>query len=83
MTFGQALELLKSGKKVHREGWNGKGMWLCLIMPGNATHLGFDMQPCIAMKTANNVMQPGWLASQNDMLADDWIEGMPPLDNRS
>jgi hypothetical protein len=33
---------------------------------------GYDMQDCIGMKTADGVMQPGWLASQADMLADDW-----------
>lgn len=72
MNFGQALEALKLGSKVAREGWNGKGMWLTLIHPGNAMHLGFDMQPCIGMKTADNKMQPGWIASQADILAEDW-----------
>jgi hypothetical protein len=33
---------------------------------------GFEMQPCIGMKTAQGTMQPGWLASQADMLASDW-----------
>ena len=72
MNFGQAIEALKEGKKVARKGWNGKGMWLILISAGNAMFNGFDMQDCIGMKTANNVMQPGWLASQNDMLSEDW-----------
>jgi hypothetical protein len=72
MNFGQALEALKEGKRVSRTGWNGKGMWLCLIPAGNAMFKGFDMQDCIGMKTADNNMQPGWLASQADMLADDW-----------
>lgn len=74
MTFGDALMVLKRGGRVYRDGWNGKAMWLCLINPGNASHLGYDMQPCIGMKTAGNVMQPGWLASQADMLAEDWRE---------
>jgi hypothetical protein len=77
MNFGQALENLKSGHRVCREGWNGKDMWLTLIKAGNALHKSsagaFDMQDCIGMKTATNVMQPGWLASQNDMLAEDWV----------
>jgi len=76
MNFGDAIEALKRGERVARQGWNGKGMWLVLIHPGNAMHRSnggsFDMQPCIGMKTAANVMQPGWLASQADMLADDW-----------
>lgn len=33
LNFGQALELLKQGKKVARAGWNGKGMWLSLSGP--------------------------------------------------
>ena len=72
LNFGEALEALKNGEKVQRIGWNGKGMYITLIKAGNAMHDGFDMQDCIGMKTANNLMQPGWLASQNDMLAEDW-----------
>lgn len=76
MDFGEALKQLKAGKRVRRQGWNGKGMWLVLIRAGNAMHQSpagsFDMQDCIGMKTAQEVMQPGWLASQNDMLAEDW-----------
>ena len=72
MSFGFAIEKLKQGMRIARKGWNGKGMWLTLIRPGNAMHLGFEMQPCIGMKTANETMQPGWLASQADILADDW-----------
>ncbi len=74
--FGEAIKQLKNGNRVSRAGWNGKGMWLVLIHPGNACHKSsagcFDMQPCIGMKTAQGNMQPGWLASQNDMLAEDW-----------
>lgn len=76
LTFGDAIEALKAGRRVARKGWNGKGMWLVLIRAGNAMHItrhgSFDMQDCIGMKTATNVMQPGWLASQADMLAEDW-----------
>lgn len=64
-TFGEALEALKDGNKVCRSGWNGKGMWLYLF-----TFPGFD--PCIVMHTAGGTEQPGWLASQADMLASDW-----------
>jgi hypothetical protein len=72
MSFGQALDLLKLGSKISRLGWNGKRMWLVLIPAGNAMHFGYDMQDCIGMKTANDEMQPGWLASQADMLSNDW-----------
>ena len=74
--FSAALLHIKSGKRVARVGWNGKRMWLVLIDPGNAMHTSaagsFNMQPCIGMKTADGNMQPGWLASQADILADDW-----------
>ena len=72
MDFGKAIEELKAGSKVARKGWNGAGMYITLISAGNAMHQGYNMQDCIGMKTANNVMQPGWLASQPDMLSEDW-----------
>jgi len=79
MNFGQALEELKSGKLVQREGWNGKGMHIYLeqgrhlplaagIEKGTTRH--YD--PVICMYTAQKTHQPGWLASQADMLANDW-----------
>ena len=74
--FGWAIRMMKAGVRVRRAGWNGKGMWIVLILPGNAMHTsaagGFNMQPCIGMKTADDKMQPGWLASQADMLGTDW-----------
>jgi len=85
MNFGQAIDALKDGKKVCREGWNGKGMWLVLdhgtkgITPREGSVYakaglkpGTDINPHIDMLTATGEMQPGWLASQTDMLADDW-----------
>ncbi len=73
MSFGMAIEAMKDYRKVARQGWNGKGMWLMIIPVGNAACEGFPMQNCIGMKTVQDVMQPGWLASQADMLADDWF----------
>lgn len=78
MNFGQAIETLKVGEKVARAGWNGKGMWLNLVQawdyyPGNKhSALGTEKLPWIGMKTADNKFVP-WLASQTDMLADDWM----------
>lgn len=76
MTFGLALEALKMGEKVTRKGWNGKGRYLFLAH-------GEDIQSCIGikqkcadvicMKNAQDIVVFGWLASQTDMLADDWI----------
>ena len=85
MTFGAAIEALKLGQKVARVGWNGKGMWLILV-PGTPDvwpHEGTpyhraglvhtSINPHIDMFTATGEMQPGWLASQTDMLAEDWV----------
>lgn len=76
--FGIALEFLKRGLKVARKGWNGKKMFLFLIN-GAEWDLDFDVSlwgdtkaPFIAMKTADYKIVP-WVASQTDMLSDDWI----------
>lgn len=71
--FGDAIKYLKRGLKVARKGWSGEGMYLRLILPGNACCDHYPMQPCIGMKTSDYKMQPGWLASQADMLAEDWV----------
>ena len=85
MNFGQAIEALKAGKKVCRSGWNGKGMWLVLV-PGSTITVTegrplaklfpvgevVSYQPHIDMKTAQNTVVP-WLASQSDVLAEDWM----------
>ena len=80
MTFGEAVEALKSGRRVARTGWNGKGMWLGLVRaydynPSSGevnAALGFKKLPWIGMKTADNCFVP-WLASQTDVLAEDWL----------
>ncbi len=93
MNFGQAIEAAKEGKKIQRQGWNGKDMWVVLMPelklppfssqePGakvndrTAKHIGNDTPlhslPYFAMRTADKKWLPGWLASQTDMLADDW-----------
>ncbi len=72
MTFGDAIEALKAGKRAARSGWNGKGMWLALVRVGGDFLDGLPVQDCIGMRTADAKFQPGWLASQADMLASDW-----------
>lgn len=85
MDFGDAIRALKSGKRVRRAGWNGKAMWLCLMegmtvpehMVNGRTkrHVpvgDLNVGAYIVMWTAQGVWQPGWLASQPDMLAADW-----------
>uniref|UniRef100_UPI00406C7A64 DUF2829 domain-containing protein n=1 Tax=Paenibacillus sp. FSL L8-0436 TaxID=2954686 RepID=UPI00406C7A64 len=80
MDFGEAIKALKTGKKVARAGWNGKGMWLQLCTPheqvGYLTVIEGEgrwlpLSPHILMKTADHKFVP-WLASQTDVLAEDW-----------
>ena len=85
MNFGEAIANLKYGNKVARAGWNGKGMFL-IYVPGTVDaklNEGTPYQkalqsnivtinPHIDIYTATGEFQPGWLASQADMLAEDW-----------
>jgi hypothetical protein len=74
MNFGDAIRVLKLGGKVARAGWNGKGMWLVLGTPdGRLAENGYPLLPFIAMKTADDKMLCGWLASQTDILSEDWV----------
>lgn len=88
--FGWAIEQLKQGKRVAREGWNGKGMFLVLV-PGTPTAQlkegtpyrealnasACEILPHIDIWTVNasgrRAMLLGWVASQSDMLAEDWM----------
>ena len=88
-TFGQAIESLKFGKKVARKGWNGKGMFLWLKpgtmvksewchdpeLKAIADKNGGEIESLgtICMKTADDKILSGWLASQSDILAHDWV----------
>ena len=84
--FGFALQALNAGKKVARSGWNGKEMYIVkqdgypngiAINSNTARATGIaegtvcKFSPYIMMKTAQNTFVP-WLASQTDLLADDW-----------
>lgn len=77
LSFGDAVAALKEGLRVARSGWNGKGMWLGLVNTGYYD-VGYSvvndidsLLPWIGMKTADNKFVP-WLASQTDVLAEDW-----------
>ena len=88
MNFGEAIEAMKNGKMVTRSGWNGKGMYLWLLpaarvkaewckephLKALAEENGGEVE-CLAsirMKTADNKVLTGWLASQTDILSEDW-----------
>ena len=97
MTFSEALEQLKQGKKLKRKNWNGKNQFVFLIHgediqtaysawmsdywikdypEDTLSHFVNDhdikLTDLLAIKTTSNQIQLGWLASQKDMLSDDW-----------
>ena len=76
MDFGEAIKALKEGKKVARKGWNGKGMYLYLadgeLLTDAIGDYSFPFVDSVVMKTADDKYCIGWLASQTDMLAEDW-----------
>lgn len=80
MSFGAAIEAVKAGKKIQRSGWNGKGQYVEL-----ATRISYVNSQGVFMNVEHEAIgnaalafvgtsgvQLGWLASQADMLADDW-----------
>ena len=81
MNFGLAIEAMKNGERVARKGWNGKDMYVFLAYEADFVtdadisafdQLEVEVADMLIMKTAQNTFQPGCLASQADMLADDW-----------
>lgn len=81
MDFGRAIQLLKEGKRVQRQGWNGKNQYIEL-----ATNISYKNanQEIVNIKhdaignsaiafVGTSGVQMGWLASQADMLSEDWI----------
>lgn len=88
-SFGWAIRMLKNGHKVTREGWNGKGMFLWLKPEttiqaewchdpklkalAHANGGTIEALGTICMFTARKQILSGWLASQTDMLAEDWM----------
>ena len=81
--IGWAVKEMQNGEKVQRAGWNGKGMFLYYVPPGEypartgvaKAEWGEDAlvpyQAYIAMKTVQGTVVP-WLCSQTDLLAMDW-----------
>lgn len=83
MNFSAALDAIKEGKKVSRDGWNGKNMFVFLV-PGSRFKVNrppllgiypegteIDYHAHVDMRTATGQIVP-WLVSQTDLLADDW-----------
>lgn len=86
MNFSKALDALKEGMKVAREGWNGKDMFVKYIPYGESVvgrptgagtvDLGSDglwaLSSYLALKTADDSLVP-WQPSQTDLLSNDWL----------
>lgn len=84
MDYGAALSLLKSGKRLTRKGWNGKGMFIFLVPSSTfivnrppllgiypeGTRIVYNAH--IDIKSVDGHITP-WLASQTDQLAEDWV----------
>lgn len=69
--FGDVVKKMKyRGGRFARAGWNGKNMYIQLQVPDDHSKMTL---PYIYMKTVQGDLVP-WLASQTDMLADDWME---------
>lgn len=79
--FGTALQIMKSGKKIARSGWNGKGQYIELATNisyknsineiVNVDHATMGNRAIAFVGTSG--VQLGWLASQADMLSEDWM----------
>lgn len=69
-SIGTVISMLRDGKKVAREGWNGKGQYLELQVPDEHSKMSL---PYIYITTVDGNRVP-WIASQTDILAEDWKE---------
>lgn len=77
MNFGEAISNLKAGWKVRRKGWNGKGIFLELQVPDEHSKMThpYIFIDSTGLQTENPVAPKNrvpWLASQTDMLSEDW-----------
>lgn len=80
MTFGEAIEMVKQGKRLQRKGWNGKNQYIelatCVSYKNtkgeiiNVDHTEMGNKAIAFVGTSG--IQLGWLASQADILSEDW-----------
>lgn len=82
MTFGEALERCKKGAHISREGWNGREQYIEMATDIEYTDFWGDQKKayhedigssCLVFVNPKKGNQIGWLASQSDMLANDWV----------
>jgi hypothetical protein len=69
MNFSIALESCKSGSKISRDGWNGKGLTVQLQVPDENSKMSL---PYLYIEYPDGKRCP-WLASQTDILSNDWL----------
>ena len=69
LNFGEALGALKEGKRVAREGWNGKGMYIQYNKARDFEHS--ELCPFLTIKNARNSFDT-WVPSISDLMAEDW-----------
>ncbi len=75
LSIGGALHALKQGKRVARSGWNGKGMWLLLQVPDAHSKMTLPyiyIEYPVGHPAYPDGSRVPWLASQTDLLAEDW-----------
>ena len=70
LCFSSALKLVKNGIKISRQGWNGKGLWVEIQRPDQHSKMTL---PYLYLNYPTGERVP-WLASQTDILANDWME---------
>jgi hypothetical protein len=68
MDIGDAIDCIRKGYKVAREGWNGIGQWLALQVPDGLDKM---RKPYVYISPVDGELVP-WFASQTDLLATDW-----------
>lgn len=79
MNFGEAIHELKAGRKVARKGWNGRGIFIELQVPDTHSKMTspYIFIDTTGLQTDNEAAPKSlvpWLASQTDMLAEDWVD---------
>ena len=86
LTFSEALAAVKAGYLIAREGWNGANQFVLKAggytvnepRPGSDYARSgitgeFTIAPHLDLRNAQGVMQPGWVPSQGDLFANDWV----------
>lgn len=79
MSFSEALNYLKIGKKLTRYNWNGKGQYVFIAYGEDLKSCLFkedinaECQDVLCLKNAQDILVIGWSPSQTDLFADDWV----------